>query len=411
MKLAFYIAKRYFFSKKKHNAINIISGISVCGVSLATLALVCTLSVFNGFQDMVAYFFTAFDPDIKITSRNGKVFNEEDSLLIPVFQHPSILAYSKTLEDKAIVEYKGRQTVVIIKGVDESFNKVNAIDSVLYGNQEFVLEDPIVHYAIMGVELVSVLGTGVKFIDPLQVHAPKRLSRVNMTNPATSFNTEQLYSSGTVFEVNQQPYDGQYILSSLTFARNLFQYDSEISALELKVKDPKSVNKIIKQLRKELGSNFIVQNRIEQQADVFKIMEIEKLISYIFLSFILVIASFNIIGSLSMLMLDKKEDVKTLQNLGASPRLISSIFLMEGRLITLFGAISGVILGLLLCYIQIKFGVLSLNAVGNSFVLSAYPVSVHFTDILLILITVTIIGFIATWYPVKYFTKRLLNKQ
>ncbi len=410
MKLAFYIAKRYFFSKKKHNAINIISGISVCGVSLATLALVCTLSVFNGFQDMVAHFFTAFDPDIKITSRQGKVFDARDSVLLPVYQHPSIVTYSKSLEDKAIVEYKGRQTIAVIKGVDEQFNKVNFIDSVLYGNQNFILEDPIVQYGIMGVELVSVLGTGVKFIDPLHIHAPKRLSRVNMVNPATSFNTEYLYSSGTVFEVNQQPYDGQYILTSLNFARNLFQYSHEISALELKVKDAKSVNRVVRELRSELGEDFIIQNRIEQQEDVFKIMEIEKLISYLFLTFILIIASFNIIGSLSMLMLDKKEDVKTLQNLGASPRLITTIFLMEGRLITLFGALSGVVIGLLLCFIQIKFEVLSFDTMGNSFVLNAYPVSVHFTDIVLILVTVIIIGFIAAWYPVQYFTKRLLRR-
>ena len=410
MKLAFYIAKRYFFSKKKHNAINIISGISVCGVSLATLALVCTLSVFNGFQDMVAHFFTAFDPDIKITSRKGKVFDERDSLLFSVYQHPSVVTYSKSLEDKAIVEYKGRQTIAIIKGVDEQFNKVNVIDSVLYGNQNFILEDPIVQYGIMGVELVSVLGTGVKFVDPLHVHAPKRLSRVNMANPTTSFNTEYLYSSGTVFEVNQQPYDGQYILTSLNFARNLFQYNHEISALELKVQDAKSINRVIRDLRNELGDDFIIKNRMEQQEDVFKIMEIEKLISYLFLTFILIIASFNIIGSLSMLMLDKKEDVRTLQNLGASPRLITAIFLMEGRLITLSGALSGVVIGLLLCFIQIKFEVLSFDTMGNSFVLNAYPVSVHFTDIFLILVTVIVIGFIASWYPVKYFTKRLLRR-
>lgn len=410
MKLAFYIAKRYFFSKKKHNAINIISGISVCGVSLATLALVCTLSVFNGFQDMVAHFFTAFDPDIKITSRKGKVFDERDSVLLPVYQHPLVVTYSKSLEDKAIVEYQGRQTIAVIKGVDERFNKVNAIDSVLYGNQNFVLEDPIVQYGIMGVELVSILGTGVKFIDPLRVYAPKRLSRVNMVNPATSFNTEYLYSSGTVFEVNQQPYDGQYVLTSLNFARNLFQYDQEISALELKVKDSKSINGVIRDLRKKLGDDFIIQNRMEQQEDVFKIMEIEKFISYLFLTFILVIASFNIIGSLSMLMLDKKEDVKTLQNLGASPRLITAIFLMEGRLITLAGALSGVVIGLLLCFIQIKFEVLSFNSMGNSFLFNAYPVSVHFTDILLILVTVICIGFIAAWYPVRYFTRRLLRR-
>ncbi|MFA6834707.1 MAG: FtsX-like permease family protein [Bacteroidaceae bacterium] len=410
MKLAFYIAKRYFFSKKKHNAINIISGISVCGVSLATIALVCTLSVFNGFQDMVAHFFTAFDPEIKITSRKGKVFDERDSLLLSIYNNPSISTYSKTLEDKAVVEYNGRQTVAVIKGVDEQFNKVNAIDSVLYGNQEFILEDPIVQYGIMGIELVSVLGTGIKFIDPLKVHAPKRLSRVNMANPATSFNTEYLYSSGTVFEVNQQPYDGQYIIAPLSFARNLFQYNREVSALELKLKRGKSVDRVIKQLRKELGPDFIVQNRNEQQEDVFKIMEVEKLISYFFLTFILIIASFNIIGSLSMLILDKKSDVKTLQNLGASPRLIAAIFLMEGRLITLFGAITGIFIGLLLCFIQIKFGVLSLNSMGNSFVVDAYPVSVHFIDILLILITVIVVGFVATWYPVRYFTKRLIKQ-
>ena len=410
MNLPFYIARRYLFSKKKHNAINIISSISVCGVALATLALVCTLSVFNGFQDMVAGFFTAFDPELKITVREGKVFEPGTAAIREVRALPEIDVWTETLEENAMVQYKDRQAMAVIKGVEDNFEQLTSIDSLLYGAGEFILHDSIVDYGVLGVELISELGTGLQFVDPLQVYAPKRNVRVNMANPSASFNRDYLFSPGVVFVVNQQKYDARYILTSLDFARRLFNYDTEVSAIELKLKPDADASAVQRKISRMLGDDYVVLNRYEQQADVFRIMEIEKFISYLFLTFILAIACFNVIGSLSMLILDKREDVETLRNLGADDRLIARIFLFEGRLISLFGALAGIILGLLLCFFQQRFGIISLGGGSGSFIVDAYPVSVHVTDVILIFITVIAVGFLSVWYPVHYLTRRLLKK-
>ena len=364
MNFPFYIARRYLFSKKKHNAINIISGISVCGVALATLALVCTLSVFNGFQDMVASFFTAFDPQLKITVREGKVFDAQDKRIRAVCALPEVEVFTETLEENAMVQYKDRQAMVVLKGVEDNFEELTAIDSILYGAGEFVLHDSIVNYGVMGVELVATLGTGLEFVDPLQVYLPKRNAKVNMANPGASFNRDYLYSPGVVFVVNQQEYDGKYILTSLDFLRELLDYTTEVSAMELKLKPNVNTSSVQSKIENILGDDFVVQNRYQQQADVFRIMEIEK--------------------------------------------LISRIFLFEGRLISLFGALSGIVLGLILCFIQQKFGIISLGGGGGTFVVDAYPVSVHAWDIVLIFITVLAVGFLSVWYPVRYLSKRLL---
>ena len=409
MNVPFYIAKRYLFSKKKHNAINIISGISVCGVALATLALVCTLSVFNGFQDMVASFFTAFDPELKITACEGKVFDAQDPHVRKVCEMPEIAVCTRALEENAMVQYKGRQAMVTVKGVEDNFEQLTAIDSILYGKGKFMLQDSIVTYGVMGGELVSILGTGVEFVDPLEVYLPRRDVKVNMGNPTTSFSRDYLYSPGVVFVVNQQQYDSRYILTSLKFVRSLLNYTTEVSSVELKLKPNADIKSVQKKIKGILGNKYIVQDRYEQQADVFRIMEIEKLISYIFLSFILVISCFNIIGSISMLILDKKEDVITLRNLGASDSLITQIFLFEGRMITFFGALTGIILGVLLCFAQQRFGLISIGGGSGTFVVDSYPVSVELSDVILVFFTVLAAGFLSVWYPVRYLSKRLLN--
>ncbi|WP_302607549.1 FtsX-like permease family protein [uncultured Bacteroides sp.] len=409
MNLSFFIARRYLFSKKKHHAINIISAISVCGVALATLALVCTLSVFNGFQDMVAGFFTAFDPELKITVREGKVFDPHSAVFRQLRALPQIEVWTETLEENAMVQYKDRQAMAVIKGVDDNFEQLTSIDSLLYGTGRFILHDEVVDYGILGVELVSELGTGIQFVDPLQIYAPKRNVRVNLANPSASFSRGHLFSPGAVFVVNQQKYDAGYILTSLAFARRLFGYGTEVSAVELKLKPEADADVVKKEISRILGDDFSVQNRYEQQADVFRIMEIEKFISYLFLTFILAISCFNVIGSLSMLILDKREDVETLRHLGADSSLISKIFLFEGRLISTFGALAGIVLGLLLCFLQQRFGFVSLGG-GGDFVVDAYPVSIHLTDVLLVFATVSVVGFLSVWYPVHYFTRRLLKR-
>lgn len=409
MNFPFYIARRYLFSKKSHNAINVISAISVCGVALATLALVCTLSVFNGFQDLVTTFFTAFDPQLKITAVRGKVFDGQDKRVLQLKKMPDVEVYSESLEDNVMVQYQGRQAMAVVKGVEDNFDQLTPIDSILFGRGDLLLHDEVVDYAIPGIQLLSTLGSGIRFLDPLEIYAPRRGAKVNMANPSTAFVTGNLFSSGLVFAVNQEKYDASYILTSIDFARRLFQYTTEVSAINLKLKAGADTDAVKKHIQDLLGDDFLVQDRYEQQADTYRIMEIEKLISYLFLTFILMIACFNVIGSLSMLIIDKRDDVVTLRNLGASDRQIVRIFLFEGRMISFFGAFAGVVLGLLLCWLQQEHGLIALGSSG-SFVVDAYPVSVHASDVLLIFITVLLIGFLSVWYPVRFLSKRLLNK-
>lgn len=374
---------------------------------MATMAMVCTLSVFNGFQDMVATFFTAFDPQLKIVASTGKVFNGQDERIIKIKNLPDIEVVSESLEDNAMVQYKERQAMTVVKGVEDNFSQLTPIDSILFGRGDLVLHDEVVDYAIPGIQLLSTLGTGVKFLDPLEIYAPKRGAKINMANPSASFISGDLFSSGLTFSVNQEKYDATYIITSIDFARKMFQYTTEVSAVNLKLKPDADESKVKSEILKILGDDFKVLNRYEQQADTFRIMEIEKLISYLFLTFILMIACFNVIGSLSMLIIDKKNDVVTLRNLGANDNQIVRIFLFEGRMISFIGAIAGVIIGLALCFAQQEFGLISLGDSG-SFIVDSYPVSVHIWDVILVFATVLIVGFLSVWYPVRYLSKRLL---
>jgi lipoprotein-releasing system permease protein len=346
---------------------------------------------------------------LKITSAKGKVFDVEDERIQLLRQFPEIEVFSQSLEDNAMVQYKGRQAMVVIKGVEENFNQLTAIDSVLYGRGKWCLQDDVVDYAVPGIELVSVLGTGIKFLDPLEVYAPKRGVKINVANPVNSFQSDYLHSSGLVFAVNQQQYDASCILTSLSFARNLFQYNTEVSSIELKLSSDANVDVVKSHIKKLLGKDFLVHNRYEQQEDTFRIMEVEKLISYLFLTFILLIACFNVIGSLSILIIDKRDDVVTLRNLGADNRTISRIFLVEGCLISFLGALVGVILGVSLCLLQQEFGFIALGSgdTAGAFVVDAYPVSVHFGDVLLVLVTVLIVSLLSVQYPVRYLCKKL----
>ena len=404
MNLPLYIAKRYLFTKKKHNAINIISAISVCGVALATLAMICTLSVFNGFHEMVEGLFTAFDAPLKITPTHGKVFNQQDSRIQQIIHMPEVETAMPTIEENAMVQYKDKQLMVTIKGVDDTFTQIN---SILYGSQVFLLQEEGVEYGILGMGVASALGTGLQFVDPLLVIAPKPHVRVNIANPGAAFARGYLHSPGSLFLVNQEKYDTQYILTSLPFARQLFGYHDEVSAMEIKLKPGSNERRLQAKMKEVLGNEFQVQNRFEQQADVFRIMEIEKFISYLFLTFILIIATFNVIGSLSMLIVDKREDAQTLRNLGASNQLIERIFMFEGWLIAAYGAFAGIVIGVVLCLIQHHFGIISL---GNNFIVEAYPVSVHLTDVLLIFLTVLVVGALSVIGPVKYMSKRLMQR-
>lgn len=407
MSLSLYIARRYLFAPKKHRAVNLISALSACGVALATLALLCTLSVFNGFQEMVGSFFTAFDPELKISVRQGKTFTPQDSCLQAVRRLPEVAVWSESLEEQALVRYKEQQEVAVVKGVDSHFRQLAAIDSLLVGAGAFVLQDSVAAYAVPGVELMSRLGCGLSFVDPLEVYAPRPGVRINPANPSMGLRKGLLHSSGLVFVVNQQEYDARYLLTSLDFARRLFGRPGEVSAIELRLAPGADVDAVQRRIAALAGPRYRVENRYEQQADVFRIMEVEKLISYLFLTFILVVACFNLVGSLSMLILEKRDDVQTLRNLGASEGLVRRIFFYEGGLISLLGAVAGLAGGLLLCWAQQQWGFLRLGSAGQ-FVTDAYPVSVHAADVALVFVTVVAVGWLSVWWPVRYLSRRLL---
>ncbi len=404
-----YIARRYLFSRKSHHTINIISAISVVGVVLATTALVITLSVFNGFSDLVASFFTAFDPQLKVSLVEGKTVSSKDSALSRLRSNPDIATYTEVLEDQALIVGTNRQYVVTIKGVDDSFAEQADLSSLLYGDGEFILHADVLEYGVMGIRLASSLGLGTHYEGGLPIYAPRRGERVNMANPMQSFNKDELYSPGIVFAVNQTKYDANYILTSIQFARNLFDQPGQVSGIELGLREGVSIRRAQANIQAQLGPRFKVENRYEQQADVFRIMQVEKFIAYLFLTFILLVASFNIIGSLSMLMIDKKADVETLRALGASNPQIGNIFLIEGWLISGLGAILGIIIGLLLCWGQQTFGWVKMGQSAGSFLIEAYPVSIHIADIFVIFATVLAVSIVAVWWPVRRMSRNLLK--
>lgn len=407
MRLSFYIARRYLFAPKKHRAVNVISALSACGVALATVALVCTLSVFNGFQEMVAGFFTAFDPELKITARRGTTFSPADSALQAVRRLPQVAVWSETLEEKALVRYRDRQQTATLKGVDEAWRGLAQVDSLLFGGGEFVLQDSVADYTVPGVELLSNLGCGIAFVDPLEVYAPRPGARINVANPYAALRRGRLHASGLIFIVNQQEYDAHYLLTSLDFARRLFGRPGQVSAIELRLTPDAGTGRTKELIRRMLGPDFRVEDRYEQQADVFRIMESEKLIAYLFLTLILGMACFNVVGSLSMLMLEKRDDVQTLHNLGADTRLVNRIFRYEGGLIVACGAVAGIGLGWLLCLAQQHYGLIRLGGTGE-FVTDAFPVSVQGGDLVAVLATVLVVGGGTVWLAVRYLGRRLL---
>lgn len=408
MNFPLYIARRYLFSKKSHNAINIISMVSVAGVVVATIALVCALSVYNGFNDLVSTLFSSFDPELKITPRSGKVFDPSTSAMQQAEALPGVASVSEVLQDNALVRYRDRQVVATIKGVDDRFGELVSIDSTLLDGR-FALREDVVDYATLGVGLASALGVNAGFVSPLEIYAPKRDEKVNLSNPASSFQVEYAYTGG-VFCINQQVYDESYMLVPLALARSLFRYPREVSALEIKLAEGANLSAVKKEIQEILGSGFRVEDRHEQQQDSFKMMQVEKWMTFLILSFILAIALFNVVGSLSMLMIEKQEDVRTLRNMGAGDSLIRRIFLFEGWMISGFGALIGIVIGVVLCLLQQELGLIKLGQASGAFIIDAYPVRVELTDIFTVFLTVLSIGFLAAWYPVRYLGKKWLQK-
>ena len=382
---------------------------SVCGVAIATAALVCILSVFNGFQDMVANLFTAFDPELKLVPIEGKYIAADDELLKTLRKNENIAVYTEVVEDNALLIANNRQVMVTIKGVDDNFEELTDINDILYGDGTFELHADVLDYGVAGVGVLQQLGLPVDFLQPIEVYAPRGDERIDMTDPSESFNIEELYSPNVGFMVKQNKYDGKYVLTNINFARRLFEKEGMVTGIELKLKKGASISSMKSHITKLMGSKFKVLDRYEQQESTFQIMKIEKLISYIFLTFILMVACFNIIGSLSMLIIDKKEDALIMRNMGADNKQIRNIFMLEGRMISLIGAVAGIVIGLTLCLIQQYYGIVRFGDQEGAYIIDAYPVSVSMWDIVLVFITVIVVGFISVWYPVRTMTQEVID--
>ncbi|HOW31616.1 MAG TPA: ABC transporter permease [Bacteroidales bacterium] len=408
MNFPFYIARRYLVSKKSHNIINIISGISVLGVTIGTMALIIVLSVFNGFESVVVSLFNAFDPDLKITPAQGKTFRLSDLPADSIKKLPGVIHFTEVIEENALLRYHDRQCIATIKGVGSGYQNYSPLDSMLIeGN--FVLEQDSNMFAVPGVGIADVLS--LDLVDPgnvISVYVPARNASLSGL-PDESFNTGLIQPSG-IFSISAE-FDIKYMLVPLSFARNLFEYPDEISSVEIMLSPGSNVKLVQKKVKAYCGADYKVQNRFEQQEVLYKIMKSEKWAVFLILSFILLIATFNVIGSLTMLILDKRRDITVLRSMGADDTSIRKIFLSEGMLISLIGAIAGIALGALICWLQQHYGIVKLQGGSGAFIIDAYPVKMKFTDFIWVFITVFLIGFAATWYPVCKIAGKLRDQK
>ncbi|MBN1182481.1 MAG: FtsX-like permease family protein [Bacteroidales bacterium] len=391
-------------AKKSHNAINIISAISVGVVTLVAMALIVILSVFNGFDQLVQSLFSTFNPDLKILPVEGKVFLPDSAVYRQIKQVEGIYFISEVLEENALLKYGDKQYIATVKGVDDVYVHVNGIDSMIVEG-DFILKQGKDDFAVIGQGIAYYLSVGLNFINPIIIYVPKRSEYITY-NPEQAFNREYLFPSG-IFSI-EQDFDSKYILVPLDFARKLLDYENEISALEIKIDPGYDATRIENKIVSILGSNYKVQNRYEQNEIFYKVMKSEKWAIFFIFCIILIVASFNMVGSLTMLIIEKKEDIATLRSLGATDQLIRKIFLVEGWLISLTGAFFGLILGSLICWGQQKFEWVKLKGSG-SFVIDAYPVDFQWLDLFSVLGIVAFIGFIAAWYPVRYISKRYMQ--
>ena len=399
MKTELKIAWRYLFAKKQYNAIHIISGISAAAIGVVTAAMVCVLSIMNGFGVIVEQMFSQFDPDIRIEAVNGKSFNDSGSKFESLRQLDGIELISQRIEETALLQFEGKQMPVRLYGVDSTFATLTHIEEIITGGH-YEVHDGAFDRAVLGQGLAWHIGIGAQFINPLYLYVPKRTEKVNMLRPDQAFNEEACFIAGT-FAVQQAKYDDEVMLVNIDLTRRLLEYEeTEVSSLLIKVQSTSHIKHVEKDIQHLLGDKYKVLNRYEQQADFFRILRVEKLLTTLLLVFILLIASFNIIGSLSMLIIDKQSDIQTLSHLGASSSLIRRIFLFEGWLISTIGAMIGLVIGLAICLIQEHVGILKLGS-GTEYIISAYPVAVQAADIFLVAVVVLGLGFLAAWIPAK----------
>lgn len=382
--------------------------VAVCGVTVATAALICALSIMNGFNDLVFSMFSNFDPELKILPKTGKVFQPDPGDLSELKTLPEISLISEVVQDYALIRYNDRQVVATVKGVDDQYLHLTQLNNVLIDG-EFKLRDEVAYYATLGIGLAYELGVNTGFVFPLELYAPRRDETINPANPVASLNLEYAYIS-SVYRIDQQLYDEGFMIVPIALARSLFSYEEEVSAWEIKLNDEADVNDAKNKIKALLGDDYQVLDRYEQQSDALKMMQSEKWMIFLILCFILTIALFNMVGSLSMLMIEKQEDVRTLRNMGADDLLIRRIFLFEGWMIAGFGALAGMILGLILCLLQQEFGLIKMGTEG-AFVIANYPVRIVISDLFIVFFTVLTLGFLSAWYPVYYLGDRWLKKK
>lgn len=405
MNLSYFIARRYLFSKKSHNAVNVISAISVIGIAVATTAMICVLSVYNGFGGLVEGMFSAFDPDLKITVKEGKVFDYHTPQFDKALSAEGIEMISESLEENALFKYEDRQVPVVVKGVSEDFKYLTNMDKLLIDGS-FRLREDSTDYVTLGAGLAVTLGVRVGYVNNIEIFAPKRDVEVNLANPTTAF-TQGYAHIGGVFSLNQPDYDDQMAIIPIELARELFRYDNEVSSLDIRLKPEASVKHIKAEIEHNIGNRYSVEDRFEQQKESYNMLQIEKWVTFLILAFVLLIAVFNVVGSLSMLIVEKESDIRSLQHLGASNRLISQIFLYEGWLIAFIGIIVGIAVGLALCLLQQHYGWLRLSNTPGAYIIDAYPVKVLFSDVVIVFVAVSIISMMTVIYPVKNLNKRL----
>ncbi len=405
MKLSLYIAKRYLFAKKSRNAINVISAVSVAGVAVGTMALIIILSVFNGLETMVSAIFNTFDPDIKITAAQGKTFVADTARLRMLGNVDGVSYYSLSIEENALLKYGERQFIATIKGVDESYTSVTQIDSSMWEGEFILKSEKNRPFAVPGIGVAQYLGIRINFITPLVLFVPKKSGSITL-NPEDAFTRKYIFPSG-IFEVEKE-YDSKYVYIPLDFARELTGIDKGVSSVEIKFTDGADPRTVQKEITRIFDKGFVVQNRYEQQEIFYKVMRSERLAIFLILTLILIIASFNIVGSLTMLIIEKERDIEILKSLGADKNLIKKIFIFEGWLISIIGAFTGIVLGFMVCWLQQTFGLVKLQS--DSLIMDSYPVVMKMKDFIIVPVTVLLIGYWAAWYPVRYLTKKFLNK-
>jgi lipoprotein-releasing system permease protein len=402
----FYIAKRYLVAKKSHNAINIIAFISLAGIAIGTTALIVILSVFNGFDNVVKSLINSFNPDLKVILVEGKTFDPDENTLRRIKSINGVVAVATVLEDKALIRYDERQTIAIVKGVSPEYSTVSGIDSMIVEG-EFRLGNQDLPFAVIGKGIDIFLNVILNSPRQMGIYVPRRSGQVSF-DPEKAVNRKFLNVSG-VFLI-EQDFDTKYIMAPLSFAQDLFEYPGRVNALEIKLNSKANRQSIQASVQQILGNNFRVQNRYQQNEVFYKTMQMEKWAIFLILVFILIVASFNIIGTLTMLILEKKTDILTLRNLGAPVTLINRIFLFEGWLVSAIGAIIGLASGLLICWLQLTFKLIKLQGSGT-FIIDAYPVMIKPVDIIATGVVVIIIGFLAAWFPVRFVTKRILLEE